>query len=211
MLGAILQVPEGPLHPEDAVYALLFGLIVGLALRAGGRFAPALVPLAVVLAFDARHRDTAWDAVDGRRWSVLVCLAVVALAALPGSLSREVVAVRATLFTTAMPIAAVWAIVPDTEAAVIGGGVVAGAVVTAGGTWNARTVVPVWFVPAFAALVGSVGRPARLWPALIAVVVVAVAAEFGRRWRDQRAGTPTTVAPGATSDVTTAPAPTTAP
>ena len=211
MLGAIVQVPEGPLHPDDAVYALLFGLIVGLALRAGGRLGPALVPVAVVLAFDSRHRDTAWAAVDGRWWPALACVLIAALAAIPATLRPDDTAVRATLLTAAIPVAAVWAIVPDTEAAVIGGGVLAGAFVSAGGTWDSRAAVPLWLVAPFAALVGSIGRPGRLWPALGAVVVTAVVAEFGRRWRGQRAGTPTTVAPGATSDVTTAPAPTTAP
>ena len=61
-----------------------------------------------------RLADVHEGAGDRHHW---IFTAVVALAALPGSLSREVVAVRATLFTTAMPIAAVWAIVPDTEAA----------------------------------------------------------------------------------------------
>lgn len=211
MFGAILQVPEGPLHPDDAVSALLFGLIVGLALRAAGRFGPVLVPVAVALAFDARHRNTGWEAVDGRLGPLLACLAVAVLASAPAVLGENRVAVRPMLLAAALPVAAVWAIVPDTEAAVIGGCVLVGASVCGDGTWAARTAAPLWSVPVFAALVGSVGRPERLWPALVAITATSVVVGAGvRRWR-QRAGTPTTVVSGGTSSVTTAPAPTTAP
>lgn len=207
-------VPEGPLHPDDAAFALIAGMLVGMALRAAGRWGAVLVPAATVLAFEARHPDVAWSSIDGRWGSLLACVAVGAVGAVPLSAPRsETVSARLALFAVAPPVALVWGIVPDTEAAVIGGCVIAGAFVLGSARWDRRTLALLYFVPVFAALVGSVGRPARLWPALGAVVVTTgVAAFVGWLWRRrQRAGTPTTVDFAGTSAVTTAPAPTTAP
>lgn len=207
-------IPEGPLHPDDAAFALIAGMLVGMAMRATGRWGAVLVPAATVLAFEARHPDVAWSSIDGRWGPLMACVVVGAVAALPlGRPQSETVPARLALLAAAPSVALVWGIVPDTEAAVIGGCLIAGAFVLGRAGWDRRTLVLLHFVPVFAALVGSVGRPARLWPALGAVVAMAgVVALVGWLWgRRQRAGTPTTVDLAGTSAVTTAPAPTTAP
>lgn len=211
MLATI--VPDGPLHPDDALYALLAGMLVGMAMRATGRWGAVLVPIGAVLAFEQRYPGVAWESLDGRWGPLAACVATGALAALPLSgPGAGSVSARLALLSIALPVALVWAIVPDTEAAVIGGCVVAGAFVLGSAQWERRTVVMLSFVPVFAAAVGSVGRPERLWPALGCVLVAgALNGAIGWVVRRQRAGTPTTVVPAATSEVTTAPAPTTAP
>ena len=207
-------IPEGPLHPDDAAFALVAGMLVGMAMRATGRWGAALVPAVTVLAFEARYPEQAWSSIDGRWTPLLAGVLVGAAAALPlGGPAPEPVPARLALLAAAPPVALVWGIVPDTEAAVIGGSVIAGAVLLGSARWDRRTLVVLYFVPVFAALVGSVGRPSRVWPALAGIAataaVTALVVWFWRR--RQRAGTPTTVEFAGTSDVTTAPAPTTAP
>ena len=207
-------IPEGPLHPDDAVFALVAGTLVGMAMRATGRWGAALVPAATVLAFETRYPDLAWSSIDGRWGPLLAGVAVGAVAALPlGGSPSDVVPARLALLAVVPPMALVWGIVPDTEAAVIGGCLVAGALLLGSARWDHRTLVALYFIPVFAALVGSVGRPERYWPALGAIVAATVASALAGWWwtRRQRAGMPTTVESAGTSVVTTAPAPTTAP
>jgi len=204
-------VPEGPLHPEDAVFGLLVGLLAGCVLRCAGRHGALLVPPVVVATFIVAHPGTATGAIAGRWVGLAAVVFVVGVAAGAGTGGPKERSARPELFAVLPAVASVWGIVPDTEAAVIGGSVVVGAWITVSARWGRGDAVLLTAIPVFAALVGSVGRPERLWPALVAVLTVTVTANAVARVLRQRAGTPTTVAPAATSTVTTAPAPTTAP
>ena len=149
------------------------------------------------------------------RGTVLIATVAVVLVAVSARLSRS----TATVLSLAA-CAGVWTVVPDTEAPLLAGGVVAGAA--------AVTMIPGWLddvrcrvhgllllLPVAAAATGSVGRPARFVPGTFVAVLTAVLGLAAWRvltalWRRQRAGTPITVVSAATSSTTTAPAPTTA-
>ncbi|MEM8705242.1 MAG: hypothetical protein AAGE98_02215 [Actinomycetota bacterium] len=209
-------IPSGPLHPEDAVAALLVGLAVGLVARFSTA-GPLLVVAAAGVTFEHRHGGL-WDAVVDRPapvWALLgvvsTAIVVAALAAPLGDRSMRLAGLVATL-----PVLAVWGLVADTEAPLIGGLVLAGSLVFGPGRAGPG-VAAMALVGPVAALVGSVGRPGQLTLALVATVAwafaVRVALVIAATWRGrrQRAGTPTTVEPGSTSSTTTAPAATTAP
>jgi len=223
LLGATAGfIPEGPLHPEDAMRALAVGLAVGLGLAAldWRRGLPAVALAAGVCLHEYRYPETLVDGFRERPAPTTVLIGIgVAFAALALPLRLVRIAVTDLMIATAAACAAVWAIVPDTESAVILGGVLIAAMAFSPPTGLASIGdAVVVFVPAIAAVVGSIGRPERLEPASKAAVVTGLAVlavASGIRWfvaaRRQRAGTPTTVRPGSTSSVTTAPAPTTAP
>lgn len=216
MWGAL--IPDGPLHPDDAIAAVLVGLAVGLIARfttAG----PLLVVAAAGLTLEWRHDGMLVDGVLDRPsplWAmlgVLVVAIVIATIAVP--LAER--SMRAAGLVALAPVGVVWGLVADTEPAVIGGAVLTGAVIAGLGR-SGRLVAATALVAPMAALVGSYGRPSQLTLALGAAVVWAVGARIAaeiafaaRRRLDQRAGTPMTVEPGSTSSITTAPAATTAP
>jgi len=207
----VAVIPEGPLHPDDAVLGLVVGVTVGVLVRAVGRHGAVLVFVGAIGVFESVYPGTAIGSIEGR-WIPLVASLVVAVVSAAAAASGQPTrSSRAVLVSLVPAIALTWGLVPDTEAAVIGGAVVVGALLAGSAVWDRRSLIAVASIPAFAALVGSVGRPGRLWPALAAIVGAACLSVVADRLRSQRAGTPTTVVPGATSEVTTAPAPTTAP
>jgi len=207
-------VPDGPLHPVDALWGLSTGLVV--ALVAGRRAQRWLVLVAVALGavIVARRGGEVLDGYLDRPDSAAVLgttAAVVALSAL------RPLRVSTTACVALAGCAGVWAVVPDTEIPLIAGAVLAGAATRLPRDAVIRPAGWLLLAPLIAAVAGSVGRPSRLVPALALAVaaggVALLAASLLRAVasrRRQRAGTPTTVAPGATSVVTTAPAPTTA-
>ena len=208
-------IPEGPLHPALAASGLVAGVsAAAVAGRHAGRWL-ALMTLVGVGLVTVHQGDVLRRGMTDRpdRLTVLgVVLAVVALGA--WARPRWSTATLAALCACA----GVWAVVPDTEVPLL-----AGAVLCGGATlrllpgWlpdtrrRSNAALLVW--PLAAAAAGSIGRPERFAPSLLLAGVVAglglaawVALNAG--WRRQRAGTPTTVAPAATSSTTTAPAPT---
>lgn len=205
-------IPEGPLHPDDALFAFVVGVVVGVGLRFAGRLGGYLAPVGALVVLEVRYPGTIWPSVDGRWAAIAACVAAATLIAAPLRAGAAEIAARPLLAGGIVTVGGVWAIVPDTEAALIGGCVFAGLLVFGRAAWGRLAAASVAIVPTGAALVGSVGRPERLWPALGLVLAVSalgwLSVPIVRR---QRAGTPTTVDPGATSAVTTAPAPTTAP
>ncbi|MEM7141897.1 MAG: hypothetical protein AAF548_12785 [Actinomycetota bacterium] len=210
-------VPDGPLHPGAAIAGVLAGAVVVLVCRRR----PALCgPAAVVGAAIAAgwgYGDLVIDGYADRPDTRNVALASVAVVVLG--------VLRPHRLTDAAPTAlgalvGVWAVVPDTELAVLGLGVVAivwlGSLISPEASTLRRSTGCLVLIPLVAAVAGSVGRPARFEPALaVAALGMALAVTglaFLRRLREgQRAGMPTTVDPGSTSSTTTAPAPTTAP
>ncbi|GJM38972.1 MAG: hypothetical protein DHS20C19_23390 [Acidimicrobiales bacterium] len=213
MLGPL--IPDGPLHPEDALLALVVGLVVGAAFR--HRSLPWITGVvgAAWLFLRWRYGALLTDAVAARDRP----LGIVALILAPvGLLAWSRLRPRSVAVLTIGALAGVWAVVPDTEAPLIAGALLVGATAAAS---LGRAELPAHrfagglvLLPLGAALVGSAGRPERFGPAvmvsLLGAALVASVVRFGRVLR-QRAGTPTTVAPGATSSTTTAPAPTIAP
>ncbi|MDW3217885.1 MAG: hypothetical protein R8F63_04665 [Acidimicrobiales bacterium] len=213
MLGRL--IPDGPLHPEDAVLALVAGVAVGIAFRRRSFAWIVGVLAAAWWLLRWRYGTVLADAVAARGQPLGVIALIVAPAAL---LASRPLRPRTVAVLTVGALAGIWAMVPDTEAPLIAGAAVAGATVVAmrrGGELPAhRAAGALVLLPLCAALVGSVGRPERLGPALVVGLLGAgLAASSMGLWRvlRQRAGTPTTVAPAATSSTTTAPAPTTAP
>ncbi|MEM9466181.1 MAG: hypothetical protein AAGA90_12465 [Actinomycetota bacterium] len=214
---AVQVIPDGPLHPEDAVIALIVGMVVGAVAGRRADIGPALTAAAGATLW-WRHPELVPEGFVERPSPLLVLLG----AAVAGS----VIAVssgwsasrspRLNLAVAASACAGVWATAPDTEPALIGGSVLAGGWWWAAGSRRPVTLLVV-VLPIGAAVVGTVGRPDRLPLVLAAAIGAAIVARLGAaivervRPRRQRAGTPTTVAPGATSAVTTAPAPTIAP
>lgn len=212
-MGAL--IPSGPLHPEDALAAVVVGLIVGLVARYSVS-GPVLVVAAAGVTFEHRHGGT-WDALVDRPaplWALLGVLGatiVIAVIAAP----VRVRSMRAAGCIAGVPLAATWGLVADTEAPLIAGMVLLGALVFGLGRPSVLVVGVATMAP-FAAAIGSFGRPSQLPLALAASMVWAAAARAAFESVDavrrrQRAGTPTTVESTATSSVTTAPAPTIAP
>ncbi len=215
-------IPDGPLHPEDAIRALGVGLAVGVALAAldWRRGLPAVVLAAGVSLQEYRYPELL---IDGFRDRPLPSNVLIGIAGAVGVLAVLLWLVRIALadlmVAAAVAVAVVWAIVPDTESAVLLGGVLIAAMAFTPPTGRAHYGdAIVLLVPAIAAVLGSVGRPERLEPASKAAIAaglgVLLALGVGRRlvtMQRQRAGRPTTVQPGSTSSTTTAPAPTTAP
>ena len=215
-------IPEGPLHPEDAIRALGVGLAVGIGLAVldWRRGLPAVVLAAGVGLHEYRYPERLIDGFRDRPapGNVLIGMAV-ALAALAIVLWLVRIALTDLMVAAGAACGAVWAIVPDTESAVILGGVLVAALAFTPPSGRARYGdAIVLLVPATAAVIGSVGRPERLEAAskaaiavgLVVLVVTALIRHLVAA-HHQRAGIPTTVRPGSTSAVTTAPAPTTAP
>lgn len=209
-------IPDGPLHPDDAVAAVLIGLSVGLLLRRRRRaWAPAIV-LVIWAVVEGRYGTAVADGFSAQgssRLALVGLVAVVAATALrPWRRTHLGIMVLGAL-------AGVWAVVPDTEAPLIAGALLAAALVASSGTGRrlkaTRLDALLVLLPAVAAITGVAGRPERLTPALGtavlgALLTVAGLGLVGQVWRS-RAGTPTTVAPDSTSSTTTAPAPITAP
>ncbi|MEO0494932.1 MAG: hypothetical protein AAF081_16115 [Actinomycetota bacterium] len=208
-------IPSGPLHPEDAIAALVVGVVVGLVARFSAT-GPLLVVAAAGVTFERRHGGLG-DAFVDRPSPLWALLGVIVAAALIAAIAEPMRhrSVRAAGLVAGVPLAAVWGLVADTEAPLIGGMVLLGAVALGLGRPGVAVLATAVIAPV-AALVGSVGRPSQLLLALVAAVGWAVVTRVGLemlgwRRRRQRAGTPVTVAPAATSSTTTAPAPTTAP
>lgn len=209
-------IPDGPLHPQHAVFALIVGLVLG---GFGGRRSIA-VPLgvaagAVTLAVRQPGLVPEGFVDQPSPAGAIGLVSVVALVMAGVGWISIAGSATAWIAASVAGSAAVWATAPDTEPALIGGAVLLAMAPTLGpaaGRWAPVALV----VPVAAAVVGTVGRPDRL-PLVLAcaagaVSMVLVAGCVLGRWRRirQRAGTPTTVAPAGTSVVTTAPAPTTA-
>ncbi len=219
MSGAVVAqlslIPDGPLHPDDAVAALIVGVIVG-GLFGRRPVAGPLLAAAAATTLAIRHPGFVPEGFLDRPTPVVAIAGMLVATTLAAAALRVRVPapVHATMASATIACAGVWATAPDTEPALIGGAVLVASAPFLGraaASWAPMVVV----VPFAAAVLGTVGRPGRLPLVLsvaVAAIVIARLADLGlRRWWGQRAGTPTTVAPGATSSVTTAPAPTTAP
>lgn len=204
-------IPDGPMHPVDAGWALTAGLAVALVAWRGPRRWLLMVPAAFVAVVGWRPGAELIAGYTDRPWplgAIVVTIVVVGLAA------ARPIALSTAAPATVAACAGVWLVAPDTETALIGGVLVAGACVGIPRNRVTRLAALLVAIPVIGAAVGTVGRPERLPTALIAgalfaAPVVAIAMGVGR-WRAQRAGTPTTVSPAGTSSITTAPAPTTA-
>ncbi len=216
MTTLVALVPAGPLHPDDALWALGVGLGLGVVLRRSpGLWVSSLVASALIL-FELRYPGAVLDGFVQRPspvWPVLVVLAL----GTAGSLmtSRAHITLRSAVGLSVAALTVVWTIVPDTEAALVFGGVMLGALMRTPSVPAGRAGGLLFAIPVIAAVIGTVGRPSELRPALLALAVFGVAGavliRLGHRQRTGRAGLPTTVVPAATSSTTTAPAPTTAP
>jgi len=215
---AVRLVPEGPLHPLDALTFALLGVTLAFVVgRHTGRWVALVVAGAFVFISVSQGDVVASGFIDhGERLLVLGTTAgVIAVAA--GLRMRWTTAALVSLSACA----GVWAVVPDTEVPLMAGSLLVGATAVHA-VFGSMPGARHWFtaalllLPLAGAAAGSAGRPARFAPAVIVgllVVFLGIAAVGLLRtaWSLQRAGTPTTVSPGATSSMTTAPAPTTAP
>lgn len=208
MIGGL--VPDGPLHPVDAAWAVAVGLALGLSVRRRPRPAPVVIGGGVVALVAVRPTVGLLEGVLRHDHAVWVGVAAAVVAALV--VGRPVDS-RTGVLAAAVACGPVWALVPDTEAPLLVGLalVVAGPMVPAGAA--TRSVAVPAILPVLAAAVGTLGRPDRFAPAVAAAGTVGLATVValtvaGLR---QRAGTPRTVRPAGTSSTTTAPAPTTAP
>ncbi|MEM9521100.1 MAG: hypothetical protein AAGA37_17400 [Actinomycetota bacterium] len=211
------MIPDGPLHPEDAIAALVIGAAGGALVGHTRVAAPAVVGL-YVITLALRHPDFLPEGFVERPAPLLAVVALLFVAGMIAGLVSGRLAAPAP-FVGLVAVAgcgAVWSTAPDTEPALIGG------LLLLAGTGFLRRAAARWaplliVVAPAAAVLGTVGRPDRLPFVLAMCVAASIAARTGLavlarlNRRCQRAGTPTTVAPGATSAVTTAPAPTTAP
>ncbi|MEQ8840695.1 MAG: hypothetical protein RIB98_06915 [Acidimicrobiales bacterium] len=227
MSNALLVVPEGPLHPSLAVAGIVVGVsaavVAGPGLRRWLLFVVGAAAVLISATADRAPHLAFTDHAD--RAHVLATSVAILVAAALARMPRS----TATLVALA-GCAGVWAIVPDTEVPLLGGAVLLGAgVIGAIPGWlpDRRSVLhsSLLLLPLAGASWGSIGRPSRFTPAIavgavtvmLALAVRALArtarrsrGRSSRRARAQRAGTPMTVDPAATSSTTTAPAPTTA-
>lgn len=209
-------VPDGPLHPELALLGVVAGVAAAVVVGRRERvWTLAVVAISLGAAQSVQGALLAGFLDRGDRVSVVgvtVAVTGVAVAARP-RWSSAVVATFAAVAT-------VWAVVPDTEVALLAASVLAGATLV--------RLLPGWLpddrrrvngvlvlLPAVSAAVGTIGRPSRYPFALVLVLLAAAGAvaawSAGSAYRRGRAGTPSTVVSGATSSTTTAPAATTAP
>lgn len=209
-----LLVPDGPLHPTDALVAVAVGVALGLVTRSGPRRWVGAVVVAVAVVASWRHGSVLLDGYRNRSETVFAVGATVVPVAL-AALRRS--SIRQTAWLCAGALAGVWTIVPDTEVPLIAGAALVGALAARPGDVRSRLAALLVLLPTVAAVAGSVGRPDRLEPALLVAALGAglvgglIAGGRQIQARRQRAGTPTTVAAGGTSSTTTAPAPTIAP
>jgi hypothetical protein len=210
-------VPEGPLHPK----LLAIGLVAGVAVAAVAGRSTQRWFVGVLLAGGALVSAVQGDVllagfVDRNDRSVVAGSTLALVMAAVTARPRWSTAVIGTLGACA----GVWAIVPDTEVPLTVAAVLAGA--------SALRCLPGWMpgrrgrangalvvLPLVGAAAGSIGRPSRFEPALAVgaltgLLTLAAWYLVVLMWQRQRAGTPTTVVPAATSSITTAPAPTTA-
>lgn len=216
-------VPDGPLHPALATAGVVAG--VAVAVVAGQHTVRWLFAVlsGSALLYTGSQGDGLWSAVFDRPDRLWVAAAIAVVPVLGAAVRPR----RSTATAAALcACGGVWAVVPDTEAPLLAAAVLGGAAAMAalpGWLPDARRSLHslLLLLPLWAAAAGSIGRPARFGPGLLAAMVTGALGVAG--WcsfeavlrgvvvRRQRAGTPTTVAPGATSSTTTAPAPTTAP
>ena len=214
-LARLSLIPEGPLHPEDAIASVIVGAIAGSVVGRRAGAGPVTVVAAAGTLITRHHGFVPEGFIDRPTPAlVIVATSVVALVAVVAVHVPKLASARTTIAAATAGCAGVWATAPDTEPALIGGATLAGSWIFLGRN-SARWAPVVMVVPFAAAILGTMGRPERL-PLAVAVALSLVglcrgAAMVLERCWFQRAGTPTTVVPGATSAVTTAPAPTTAP
>lgn len=211
-------VPDGPLHPGIAWAGVVAGVAVAaVAGQHTVRWLIAVLSGSAVL-YMGSQGDGLWPAVFDRPDRLSVATAIVVVPMLGAAVRpRRTTATAAALCACG----GVWAVVPDTEAPLLAAAVLFGAAAVAalpGWLPDARRAVHslLLLLPLWAAAAGSIGRPARFGPGLVCALATGASGVAAWCWfetvlRRQRAGTPTTVAPGATSSTTTAPAPTTAP
>ncbi len=169
------MIPDGPLHPADLGLGLLLGATVAVVFWQRRLWLPA-ASLAAVGGYGERH---GWDVLVGsfvdRPATGLAIFALVAVAATGWMLERRTALGHSATVPglTVVSLVGVWAIVPDTEAPIVFAATLGVALVASprreqstypGGAVLALAVV--------AAAVGSVGRPERLWPAIVAIVVI---------------------------------------
>lgn len=209
------MIPDGPLHPADALFALSTGLFVGYAARPLSRRWATFVIMTALGVTAQRHGDVVARAWFERPMPLLVAVGVVAtIAAGRAFVDRSRPPTMRVVIPVLAALAMVWAMVPDTEAPLIAAAVMLGAVPGLPPRDRSRYAGLLVALPLAAAVVGTIGRPDALGPALLAASTVGCGC-YGVMTVIARstlwAGTPTTVVYGSTSVRTTAPAPTIAP
>ena len=210
-------IPDGPLHADLAIAGLAFGVFVAVFAARRPRAWIALILAVFVVAIEVRLDGGIADGwiLDVFRDRDNTWLAVAALVGVPLLAAQRPVGSTTAAFAALGATAGVWAVVPDTETALLAGMLLLGAVAGSPRDEQSRWYALLAVLPVVAAIAGSVGRPERLnagigvgfLGAALALSVLVFSRGF---WRAQRAGTPTTVDRGSTSSMTTAPAPTTA-
>ena len=161
---ATTLIPDGPLHPGDAVLALVTGFTGAVIARRrpGAWVALAFVGPAMVAVL--RHGAVVVDGYT-QRPSPLVPVLLTAGVGLAGL--RVTGRPGAVVPATIAACAAVWSVVPDTEMALAGCGVLVG-LSAAVPRRPSRLLGLLPALAAVAAVVGTVGRPAGLLPATVA-------------------------------------------
>ncbi len=209
------MIPDGPLHPADALLALSTGLFVGYAARPLPRRWTAFVIAAVLGVIAQRHGDVVARAWFERPMPLLIAsVAVVSVASARALVDRARPPTMRVVLPVFASLAVVWAMVPDTEAPLIAAAVMLGAVPGLPARDRSPCAGLLVALPFATAVVGTSGRPEALGPALVAGAA-AGCAFYGVMTVIARstlwAGTPATVVYASTSVRTTAPAPTMAP
>jgi hypothetical protein len=158
-----LLIPDGPLHPELAIAGVGAGLLcAGVAGRRAALWL-LLVPVAALLIVSERLGNVVLDGYSSHDEKMLVIAATVGAVAVAAIRPLRVsAAVALALGATA----GVWAVVPDTEASLLVGAVIVGALALAPRDMATRLTAVLVALPVLAAVVGSIGRPGRFSPAL---------------------------------------------
>jgi hypothetical protein len=182
---------------------LVTGTLIGALVRRRPIAGPALVATAIAV-FAWRQPEAVPEALVERPLPGAVFVAVMVWTVLAVRILRWGDPPPATALVAAIAACVgVWATAPDTEAALI-----TGAVLLAAAPWvrsaSIASLAAVTMLAPLAAVAGTVGRPERL-PLVLAIALsafglarLAAAVLVWTTNRGQRAGMPTTVAPGAT-------------
>lgn len=152
-------IPDGPLHPEDALAAAVAGLAVaGWARRDPKRWLIAVAVMALIVPMWRRGDEMFTAMADHPRTGVVVMIPAVigAVAALTAWRLWTAIAMSGAALLT------VWGIVPDTEMPLILGVLLGTAALGCPRLLRYRAAAALLLLPGIAAVVGTVGRPDRL-------------------------------------------------
>lgn len=189
------MIPDGPLHATDLGVALLLGVTVAVVFWRSRWWLP-VASMSAVGGFGTRH---GWDGLaDGlldRPNSVLALTALVATGTIGWQLDRRLAPGGLVLpLLTVAALVVVWGLVPDTEAPLMFGATLGGALIACPNREPA--VIPggaVLSLVVVAACVGTIGRPDRLLPVIVAIgllVLLALGATLAARSFSEQDGRP---------------------